>query len=86
MKRYNIEAETSTGDHPFAVLDISENPDGEWVRYSDIHKVYYFEYWGSDRVLKEATVYATCEEHAVLKFEKEYPDCGYNEPYIWPPE
>ena len=45
-------------------------------------RTYFFDCWnvGGKTFTKE--IEATCKEHAILKFEKEYDSFGYDEPYV----
>ena len=45
-------------------------------------RTYFFDCWnvGGKTFTKE--IKATCKEHAILKFEKEYDSFGYDEPYV----
>ena len=53
---------------------------------NDIHDVsqrtYFFDCWRKDGVLHCKEIVATCEEYAILKFEKEFDDYGYDPPYV----
>ena len=57
------------------------------VKLFSIHHVssrtYFFECWDNTGKLSNKEIQATCEEHAILKFEKRYEDVyGYNPPYV----
>ena len=45
-------------------------------------RTYFFDCWnvGGKTFTKE--IKASCKEHAILKFEKEYDSFGYDEPYV----
>jgi len=45
------------------------------------YKTYFFDCWKKDGVLDTIEIEAACEEHARLKFEREYPDHAYDDPY-----
>lgn len=45
-------------------------------------RTYFFDCWRKDGVLHCKEIVATCEEHAILKFEKKFDDYGYDPPYV----
>ena len=45
-------------------------------------RLFFFDCWKRDGVLETKEIEATCEEHATLKFEKEFgEDYGFDSPY-----
>lgn len=45
-------------------------------------RLFFFDCWKRDGVLETKEIEATCEEHATLKFEKEFgEDYGFDPPY-----
>lgn len=45
------------------------------------NQAWYFDCWNKSRVMETKVIEATCEEHAILKFEKEFEDYAYDPPY-----
>lgn len=45
-------------------------------------RLFFFDCWKGDGKLETKEIEATCEEHAILKFEKEFgEDYGFDPPY-----
>ena len=45
-------------------------------------RLFFFDCWKRDGILETKEIEATCEEHATLKFEKEFgEDYGFDPPY-----
>lgn len=45
-------------------------------------RLFFFDCWKRDGKLETKEIEATCEEHAILKFEKEFgEDYGFDPPY-----
>ncbi|GAG99989.1 unnamed protein product, partial [marine sediment metagenome] len=66
--------------------DIQTEITDEIVNILPIHDVsqrtYFFDCWKMNGVMDCKEIVATCEEHAILKFEKEFDDYGYDPPYV----
>lgn len=53
------------------------------VRFNETRlRTFCFDCWKMNGNMETKEIHATCEEHAILKFEKENEDYGYDPPYI----